>query len=90
MLGSILEKMATQESTPGGGRFSASSSTATGNDASAYSDPCAPGEDYSTATRNDSQDNTQTFDPSNKDERLGGEPSTLVQCAQCTSGNLDG
>jgi hypothetical protein len=48
MLGWIRERMATQESTPGGGRFSTSGSTVVGNDASASSNPCAPSGDYST------------------------------------------
>jgi hypothetical protein len=54
MLGWIREKMATQESTPGGDKFSTSDSTVVGNGASAYSDPCALGEDCSTVARNDS------------------------------------
>jgi hypothetical protein len=48
MLGWIRETMAIQESTPKGGRFSASGSTVIGNGASTCSDPCIPCEDYST------------------------------------------
>jgi hypothetical protein len=46
--------MLTQESTLGGGRFSASVSTVVGNDVSTCSDLCAPGEDCSTAIGNGS------------------------------------
>jgi hypothetical protein len=46
--------------------------------------------DYSIATGNGSWDNAHIFDPFSKSERLGGEPSTLVQCAQRTGGSLDG
>jgi len=78
MLGLIREKMATQESTPRGGKFSTSSSTAARNGALACNDPCVPGEDCSTAIRNSSCDNAHTSNLSSKGERLGGEPSTLV------------
>jgi hypothetical protein len=78
MLGSIREKMAPGESAPGGGKFSTSSSTTARNGALACNDPCVPGEDYSTATRNSSWDNAHTSDLSSKGERLGGKPSTLV------------
>jgi hypothetical protein len=82
--------MVTQELTPGGGRFFASSSTAAGNNTSACNDPCTPSEDCSTATGNGSWDNTHTSDPSSKGERLGKELSTLVQRVQCTSGSSNG
>jgi hypothetical protein len=49
--------MAIQELAPGSGRFSASDSSVAGNGASACNDPCAPGEDYSTAVGNGSWDN---------------------------------
>ncbi len=78
MMGWIREKMATQESTPGGGRFFTSSSTVAGNGASICNDLCAPSEDYSIATKNGSWDNAHTFDLSSRGERLGGKPSTLV------------
>ncbi len=90
MLGWIYEKMDIQESTPGGGRFYAFSSTVTGNSTSICNDPCVPNEDYSTIVWNGSQDNAHTSDPSNSGERLGGEPSTLVQRAQRMGGSLDG
>jgi len=90
MLGWICEKMAIQESTLGGGRFSASNSTIVRNGASTYNDSCAPGENYSTVVGNGSSDNTHTFDLSTRDERLGGEPSTLVQRAQHMGGSSDG
>jgi hypothetical protein len=105
MLGWIHEKMAIQESTPGGGRFFASSSTIARNSTSVSNDPCILSEDYLTATKNDSWDNAHTyltttkndswdnahtFDSSSKGERLGKEPSTLVQRAQRTIGRLDG
>jgi hypothetical protein len=82
--------MVTQESTPGGGRFSTSISTTTKNGASVYSDPCAPSGDYSTAVGNNSWDNAHTSKPSSRGERLGGELSTLVQLAQLTGGSSDG
>jgi hypothetical protein len=90
MLGWICEKMATQESAPGGGRFFVSGLIAAGNDTSACSDPCVPSRDCSIVVRNSSWDNAHTSDPSNLGERLGGEPSTLVQHAQPTGGRLDG
>jgi hypothetical protein len=90
MLGWIREKMATQESAPKGGKFFAFSSTAIRNSALACSDTCAPSGDCSTAIGNGYWDNTHTSDLSNRGERLGGEPSTLVQSAQRTSGSLDG
>jgi hypothetical protein len=90
MLGWIHEKMATQESTPGGGRFSAFGSIVVGNGASTCNDLCTPGEDCSTAVGNSSWDNAHTFDPSSKGERLGIEPSALVQHAQRTGGSLSG
>jgi hypothetical protein len=78
MLGWIREKMATQESAPRGGKFSASGSTVVGNGASACSDPCAPSKDYSTAVGNGSWNNAHTSDPSSKGERSGRKPSALV------------
>jgi hypothetical protein len=48
MLGWICEKMATLESTLGGGRLSAFGSTTVGNGASSYNDSCVPGEHCST------------------------------------------
>jgi hypothetical protein len=81
--------MATQESTPRGGRFFASSSTVIGNDILACNDPCALGRDCSTAVGNDSWDNAHTSDPFSKGERMGREPSTLVQRAQRTGGSSD-
>jgi len=48
MLGWIREKMATQESTPRGGRFFPFDSTIAKNNALACNDPCVPSEDYST------------------------------------------
>jgi hypothetical protein len=90
MMGSIREKMATQESAPRGGKFSAFGSTTAGNGALAYSGPCIGGGDCSTAVTNASWDNAYTFDPFSMGERLGGEPSILVQRTQCTSGSSDG
>jgi hypothetical protein len=87
MLGWIHEKMAIQESTLGGGKFSISGSIAVGNGASTCNDPCAPGGDCSTTARNGSWDNAHTLDPSSRGERLGGEPNTLVQRAQCIGGD---
>jgi hypothetical protein len=60
MLGWIYEKMDTQESTLGGGRFSTFSPTGS----------CVAGGDCSTTTGNDYWDNAHTFDPSSKGERL--------------------
>jgi hypothetical protein len=82
MLGWIREKMAIQKSAPGGGRFFASNSTVVGNGALACNNPCSIGEDCSTVIGNGSWDNAHTSDLSSKGERLGGEPSTLVQRAQ--------
>jgi hypothetical protein len=82
--------MATQESTPGGGRFSTSDSTIVGNDALACSNPCAPSEDCSTAVGNGSWDIAHTSDLSSKGERPGRELSVLVQHTQHTSGSSDG
>jgi hypothetical protein len=90
MLGWIREKMATPESAPRGGRFSTSGSTIVGNDASACNDSCALGEDCSTIVGNDSWYDAHTSDLSNMGKRLGGEPSILVQCTQCTGGSSDG
>jgi hypothetical protein len=82
--------MATQESALGGGRFHASGSTVTKNNTSTYSDSCVPSEDYSTVVGNGSWDNAHTSNLSNWGERLGGKPSILVQCAQCTGGSPNG
>jgi hypothetical protein len=90
MLGWIHEKMATQELAPKGGRFSTYGSTTTKSGALACSDLCAPGRDYSTTATNGSWDNAHTSDLSSRGERMGGEPSILVQCAQHKGGNLDG
>jgi hypothetical protein len=90
MLGSIREKMATQESAPRGGRFSTSDSTIIGNGTSVCNDMCALGKDCSIITKNSSWDNAYTFDSSNRGERLSKEPNVLVQRAQRTSGSLDG
>jgi len=46
MLGWIREKMVIPESTPRGGKFSASDSITVGNDISAYNNPCTPSGDY--------------------------------------------
>jgi hypothetical protein len=85
-----LLKNQPQESTPGGGRFSAFDSTLVRNGTSACSDPCVLCRDCSIAAGNSSLDNAHTSDPSSKGERLGGEPSTLVQHAQSTGGSSDG
>jgi hypothetical protein len=82
--------MVIPESILGGGKFSTLSSTIARNGTLAYNTLCALGEDCSTAARNDFWDNAHTFDPSNRGKRLGEKPSTLVQCAQCTSGSSDG
>jgi hypothetical protein len=90
MLGWIREKMVIQELALEGGRFFASGSTAIRNDISACSDPCTPSGDYLTAVGNDFWDNAHTFDLSSRGERLGGEPSILVQHAQRTGGSSNG
>jgi hypothetical protein len=90
MLGWIREKMATQESTPGGGRFFASDSTTVGNSALVCNEPCTLSGDSSIVVGNASWDNAHTSDPSNMGERLGKEPSTLVQHAQCMGGSSYG
>ncbi len=82
--------MATQESTLGGGRFSASGSTIIKNGASMYNDMCVLGKDCLIATRNGSWDNAHTSDSFSRGERSSREPSVLVQCAQHTVGSLDG
>jgi hypothetical protein len=82
--------MATQESTPGGGKFSTFGLIATRNNTSTCNDLCALGGDCSTTAGNGSWDNAHTSDPSSRGERLGGNPSTLVQCAQCMGGSSDG
>jgi hypothetical protein len=81
MLDWIREKMATQESIPGGGRFFASNSTIVGNGASTCSDPCALGKDCSTVVGNGSWNNAHTSNPSSKGERPSKKPSVLVQHA---------
>jgi hypothetical protein len=78
MLGWIREKIVTQESTPRGGRFSACGSITARNGASTCNDPCIPSGDCSIAIGNSSWDNAHTFNSSNRGERLGGEPNTLV------------
>jgi hypothetical protein len=78
MLGWICEKMTTQESTLGGGKFSTSGSTIAGNYASTCNDLCILSEDCSITIGNDSWDNAHTSDPSCRGERPGGEPSALV------------
>jgi hypothetical protein len=78
--------MVTQELTLRGGKFYAFDSTIIRNDASTYSDPCAPGEDCLTVVGNGSWDIAHTFDPSSRGERLGREPNTLVQHTQHTGG----
>jgi len=54
MLGWIREKMAIQESALRGGKFFASNSTAGGNGALVYSNPCTLSEKYSAAAGNSS------------------------------------
>jgi hypothetical protein len=71
--------MVIQESALKGGKFSTSDSTIIRNDASTCDNPCVPGEDYSTAIKNNFWDITHTFNLSSKGERLGREPSALVQ-----------
>jgi hypothetical protein len=90
MLGWIREKMATQASALGGGKFSASNSTVVGNGASACNDLCVPNEDCSIAVGNGSLDNAHTSDPSSRGERPGRKPSVLMQHAQHTGGSSDG
>ncbi len=90
MLGWIREKMATQESTPGGGRFSASGSIVARNGTSACNDPCVLSENYSTTTGNGSWDKAPTFDSFSRGERLGIKPSALVQHTQRIGGSSDG
>jgi hypothetical protein len=82
--------MAIQELTPRGGRFFVFGSTVVGNGTSACNGLCATGEDFSIAAKNNYWDNAHTFDPSSRGERLGGKPSTLMQCAQRMGGNLNG
>jgi hypothetical protein len=90
MLGQICEKMATLESAPRGGKFSASDSTTTRNGTSACNDLSIPIGDYSIVVGNGSWNNAHTFDSSSRGKRLGGKPSTLVQHAQRTGGSLRG
>ncbi len=54
LLGWIREKMATQESALGGGRFSTSSLIVVGNGTLACNGPCTIGGGYSTVIRNGS------------------------------------
>ncbi len=70
--------------------FFAFDSTGIGNDVSTCCDLCVLGGDCSTVDKNNSQDNAHTFDLSSRGEKLGEQPITLVQCAQRTSGSLDG
>jgi hypothetical protein len=79
MLGWIHKKMVIQALALGGGKFSASGLTNTGNGASTCNDSCAIGNDCSIAARNGSWGNTHTSDPSSMGERSGKEPSALVQ-----------
>jgi hypothetical protein len=90
MLGWIHEKMAIQELALEGGKFSAFGTTAVGNSASACNDLSVPGDDCSTTAGNGSWDNAHTFDSSNGGERLGREPSILVQRTQHMGGSSDG
>jgi hypothetical protein len=90
MLDWICEKMATQESALGGGRFFAFGSIVAGNGTSAGNDLYALGEDCSIAVGNGSWDNAHTSDSSSKGETLNREPNALVQHAQCTGGSSDG
>jgi hypothetical protein len=99
-------------STPGGGRFSASSLTIVGNGASVCSGSCiaswgacnsscatswrackgscVASEECSNVVGNGSWDNAHTSNLSNKSERVGEEPSTLVQCVIRTCGSSEG
>jgi hypothetical protein len=90
MLGWIREKMLTQESASGGGRFSASNSIVTRNGTLACSDPCIPGEDCLIAAGNGYWDITHTSDLFSKGERPGKEPSVLVQHTHHIGGSSDG
>jgi hypothetical protein len=90
MLSWIREKMATQELALGGGKFFAFGSTIVGNGTLACNGLCVGGGDCSTTARNGSWDNAHTSNPSSRGERLGGEPSTLVQHVQHTGGSSDG
>jgi hypothetical protein len=85
-----VKKMATQESVPGGGKFSASGSIVARNSASSCSDSCAPSEDYSIAAGNGSWDNAHTSDPFSRGERPNKKPNALVEHTQRTGGSLDG
>ncbi len=71
MLGYFREKMATQESAPGGGRFFAFGLIVAGNNALICSDSCALGEDCLIAVGNGSWGNAHTSDLSSKGERPG-------------------
>ncbi len=86
-MGWIYEKMTTQESTLGGGRFFASGSIVIGNGVSTCSDPCIPSKDYSIIVGNGPCDNAHASDLFSRGERLGREPSALVQHAQHKSGS---
>jgi hypothetical protein len=70
--------------------FFASSSTTVGNDTSTCNNSCVLGRDCSTTSRNDSWDNAHTSDPFNRGERLGEEPSPLVQHTQHMGGSSYG
>jgi len=52
MLSRICEKMAIQESTPGGGKFFAFGSIVVRNGALAYNNPCTADKAYSTVVNN--------------------------------------
>jgi hypothetical protein len=79
--------MAIQELALEGGRFFAFGSIVAENSTLACKDPCSPNGDCSTFVRNSSWDNAHTSDPSSRGEKLGGEPSTLVQRAQHMGGS---
>jgi hypothetical protein len=90
MFSRIHKKMVIQKSTSKSDKFFASSSIVAKNDTSICKDSRTVSKDYSTASENDSKDNAHIFILSNRGEKLSEEPSTLVQCAQRTSGSLDG
>jgi hypothetical protein len=81
--------MTTLESALRGGRFFASSLTTVGNSASTCNDPCVQA-GTAQLPMGTVRETKHTSDPSSKGKRLGGEPSTLVQCTQSMGGNLGG
>jgi hypothetical protein len=83
-------KVGLRQSALGGDKLFAFGSTTVRNNMSTCNDLCAQGGDYSTAVGNNYWDNVHTSDPSSRGKRLGGEPSTLMQHAQRTSGSLGG